>query len=310
MFRSFFLYLSNSRWARRLLLALPFATRVSSRFVAGETLAMGLAAARALNEKGITVALDLLGESVHNEADAMRSADEYIALLEGMEREQVRGYASLKLTALGLDISEAVCLQNMRRILTRAMGLHRFIRIDMEGSAYTERTLVIFRELLKEYPHTTVGVVIQSYLKRSEADMHALAAEGAFVRLVKGAYKEPPTVAFPEKKDVDESYLNLMRFYLSEDAFAKGARLAIATHDQKIIDEACNFTEEHKIDKGDYEFQMLYGVRSDLQHSLVEAGYQVRAYVPYGTQWYPYFMRRLAERPANVWFILKNFFKR
>lgn len=310
MMKSFFLNLSNSRLAQRILLSLPFAGRVSSRFVAGDTLERALDAACVLNGKGQSVALDLLGESVHNEQEASRAADEYIGLLEGMNRADVKGYASLKLTALGLDISEAVCLANMRRIMARAIALGRFIRIDMEGSAYTERTLSVFRQLIQEFPKSAVGTVIQSYLRRSEADMRQLAAEGAHIRLVKGAYKEPAAVAFPEKSDTDAMYIRLMQAYLSDEARATGAYLAVATHDPRMIEATRDFVAKHGISKDAFEFQMLYGIRVDLQEALVRDGFQMRVYVPYGSQWYPYFMRRLAERPANVWFILKNFFKR
>ncbi len=309
MLRSFFLYLSAAGWARRLLMALPFATRVSRRFVAGETLDNAIEVTQKLNEKGLMASLDLLGESVHNEADAKRATDNYLALLEKMAATGVKAYASLKLTALGLGVSEDICVLNMRRILTRARELGHFIRIDMEGSAYTEKTLKVFRTLREDYEFSNVGIVIQSYLRRSEQDMRELAAEGSSVRLVKGAYKEPAEVAFPEKADVDANYVKLMEQYLSAEARAKGAYLAVATHDEKMIDAAKRFVEQNHIGKDQFEFQMLYGVRGALQESLAAEGYQMRVYIPYGTEWYPYFMRRLAERPANVWFIAKNFFR-
>jgi proline dehydrogenase len=309
MMKSVFLYLSAARWAQRVLLALPFAGRISARFIAGDKLDQALDVACSLNEKGLTVAMDLLGESVHTEAEAIHAADEYIALLEAMEGRGVKGYASLKLTALGLDIADALCLTNMRRILDRAVGLGRFIRIDMEGSAYTERTLQVFEKLLTEYPKTAIGIVIQSYLRRSETDMQRLAAAGANVRLVKGAYKEPADVAFPDKRDVDANYVQLLGLYLGAEARAAGARLAVATHDPQMIEAARQLMADNGLRKDDFEFQMLYGVRNDLQDSLAKEGFPVRTYVPFGSQWYPYFMRRLAERPANVWFILKNFFR-
>lgn len=309
MMKSFFLYLSAARWAQRFLLALPFAGRIARRFVAGDKLDHALDAACTLNEKGLSVAMDLLGESVHNEAEAARAADEYITLLDGMNARGVDGYASLKLTALGLDISEDTCLANMRRILARAMALNRFIRIDMEGSAYTERTLAVFEKLLEEFPTSAVGIVIQSYLRRSEADTRRLAVAGARIRLVKGAYKEPAEIAYPEKRDVDANYVRLLEIYFGAEARASGAKIAVATHDPKMIAAARRIAEENGFGKADFEFQMLYGVRGDLQESLVKEGYPVRTYVPYGSQWYPYFMRRLAERPANVWFILRNFFR-
>lgn len=309
MLRAFFLYLSAAVWARRVLMALPFATRVSRRFVAGETLDEAIKVTRQLNAKGMMVSLDLLGESVHNEADAARATDEYLALLQKMADTGVKAYASLKLTALGLDVAEELCVLNMRRILTRARELKLFIRIDMEGSAYTEKTLRIFRTLREDYEFSNVGIVIQSYLRRSEQDMKALAAEGASVRLVKGAYKEPAEVAFPDKADVDANYIRLMEEYLSDEARAKGAYLAVATHDDKMLEATKSYVEQHHIGHDQFEFQMLYGVRGSAQEALVAEGYQMRVYVPYGTEWHPYFMRRLAERPANVWFILKNFFR-
>jgi len=308
MMRSFFLYLSAAAWARKLLMALPFAGRVSSRFVAGETLDQALQVASALNARGMTVSLDLLGESVHNEADAKAAADAYINLLERMNARAVEAYASLKLTALGLDVSEDVCVLNLRRVLTRARELGRFIRLDMEGSLYTERTLRIFHTLHEDYEFSNVGVVIQSYLRRSEQDMRDLAADGASVRLVKGAYKEPPTLAFVDKPEVDANFVKLMEIFLSDEARAKGAKIAVASHDEAMIDATKRYVEQHHIGKNAFEFQMLYGVRGTLQESLVADGYQMRIYVPYGTEWYPYFMRRLAERPANALFALRAIF--
>ncbi len=309
MMRSFFLYLSASRAARRFLMELPFAKRVSRRFVAGETLAEALDTTVALNAKGMTVSLDLLGESVHNEAEAKAATDAVIDMLEQMDRRGVQAYASLKLTALGLDVSEDLCVLNMRRVLTRAKELGRFVRLDMEGTPYTARTLQIFRTLRHEYAFDNVGVVIQSYLRRSEADMRELAAEGAAVRLVKGAYKEPPDLAFPDKADVDANFVKLLELYLADDARAAGAKLAVASHDEQMIAATRRYADAHHIGADAFEFQMLYGVRSALQESLVAEGYQMRVYVPYGTEWYPYYMRRLAERPANVWFIAKNFLR-
>jgi proline dehydrogenase len=309
MMRSFFLYLSGSKAARRVLLALPFSGRISRRFIAGDTLPQALDVACKLNTKGLKAALDLLGESVNSEAESRRAADEYIELLDGMDKAGVDGYASLKLTALGLDISEELALENMRRIMRRAVELKRFIRIDMENTPYTERTLKIFDHLLTEFPKDAIGTVIQSYLRRSEADMRALAAKGAHIRVVKGAYKEPPELAFPEKSDVDANYVKLMQIYFSDEARKAGAYLAVATHDPNMIAATREFVAQHGIGKHEFEFQMLYGIRNDLQEALQKEGFQVRTYIPYGSQWYPYFMRRLAERPANVWFILGNFFK-
>ncbi len=306
MLRSFFLYLSGSRRARRFLMALPFATRVASRFIAGETLDDAIRTVQTLNAKGLLVSLDHLGENVHTEADATRAAQAYLDLLNRIAAMSVNSNISLKLTALGLDVSEEVCIGNMRRILTRAQETNNFVRIDMEGSAYTERTLRVFRTLREEYGFKNVGVVIQAYLFRSEADVRELAAAGANIRLCKGAYKEPPEVAFPLKADVDANYIKLMQIYLEEPARASGAYIGVATHDDHMIDATREYVAAHQIGKDAFEFQMLYGIRPQAQEQLAAQGYKMRVYVPYGTEWYPYFMRRLAERPANVWFLLRH----
>jgi proline dehydrogenase len=309
MMRSFFLYISASTAARRIVMRLPFSRQVAKRFVAGETLEDAISATRALNAKGMLVTLDHLGENVHTEADAAKATQAYLDLLDRIAQTGVKSNASLKLTQLGLDVGEAVCMTNMRHILTRAAQHGNFIRIDMESTAYTERTLRIFRTLRDEYGFRNVGVVIQSYLRRSESDMRDLAAEGANVRLCKGAYKEPPELAFPEKPDVDASYVRLMQDYLSEPARATGAYIGVATHDDKMIAATQAYATQHHIPKDRFEFQMLYGIRPQRQQQLVAEGYKMRVYVPYGTEWYPYFMRRLAERPANVWFLAKNLFR-
>ena len=290
-------------------MAMPFAKRVSGRFVAGETLDKALDVACTLNNKHLAVCLDLLGESVHTETETQAATENYLKLLEGINTRGVEGYVSLKLTALGLDISEPLCLDQMRRILGGARELGRFVRIDMEGSAYTKRTLAIFRKLRAE-GFNNLGIVIQAYLRRSESDMKALAAEGANVRLVKGAYKEPATIAFPVKADVDANFVKLIGIFFSDEAQKAGARLAVASHDDKMIAAAKQIADERKLSKDAFEFQMLYGVRGTRLETLVAEGYKGRVYVPYGTAWYPYFMRRLAERPANVWFIARNFFRR
>ena len=306
MFRSFFLYLSASTRTRRTLTSLPFATRLSRRFVAGETLDDAISVVRALNAKGMLVSLDHLGENVHTQADAERATQAYIDLLNRIAQAGVNSNVSLKLTALGLDISEDLCIANMRHILTCAKDTGNFVRIDMEGSAYTERTLRVFRTLRADYSFDNVGVVIQAYLYRSEQDVRQLAVEGANIRLCKGAYKEPPAVAFPEKADVDANYIKLMQLYLSDEARARGAHIGVATHDENMINATKRYVAEHNIAKDRFEFQMLYGIRPQAQQQIVADGYKMRVYVPYGTEWYPYFMRRLAERPANVWFVLRH----
>lgn len=307
MFRSLLLYLSEAAWARTLITNVGPVHRAAERFVAGESLAQAIEVARRLNDDGLEVTLDHLGEKVTNEQGALQATQDYLALLDAVATGQVRATVSLKLTQLGLDISEALCLDNMRRILERARATDNHVTIDMESSAYTESTLRIYRTLRQDYPN--VGVVIQAYLYRSESDMRALAREGAFVRLCKGAYKEPPDRAFPDKADVDANFARLTELFLIEGAGA-GAYLAIATHDEKMIAAAKAFIRTHQIPYDRFEFQMLYGIRPHLQAELRDDGYRVRIYAGYGTEWYPFFMRRLAERPANVWFIVSNFFRR
>ncbi len=290
-------------------MAMPFARRMARRFVAGESLDDAIRTVQALNQKGLLVSLDHLGENVHNEADASRATQDYLDLLDRIAASGVKANVSLKLTQLGLDVGEAICINNMRRILQKAKGNNNFVRIDMENSAYTERTLKTFRTLREDYAFTNVGVVIQAYLYRSEQDVQKLAQEGANIRLCKGAYKEPPDVAFPVKADVDANYVKLMRIYLDDSARAKGAYIGVATHDDKMIDATKEFVATMHIGKDEFEFQMLYGIRPQAQAQLAAEGYKMRVYVPYGTEWYPYFMRRLAERPANVWFLARNLFR-
>jgi proline dehydrogenase len=290
-------------------MVLPFATRVARRFVAGETLDDAIAAVKALNAKGMMVSLDHLGENVHTQADADRATQAYLDLITKIAETKVEATCSLKLTQLGLDIGQELCIKNMQRILDCAASAKNFVRIDMESSAYTDRTLAVYHTLRDQLGYKNVGVVIQAYLFRSEADMRALAQGGANVRLCKGAYNEPAQVAFPDKADVDKNYIHLTEIFLAEEARAHGAYLGVATHDENMIHAAKAFVQAHGIDKHAFEFQMLYGIRPQLQEQLAHEGYQMQVYVPYGTEWYPYFMRRLAERPANVWFIAKNFFQ-
>ncbi len=304
MFRAFFLYLSGNAWVRHWLMRLSLARRAALRFVAGEEPEDAIRVIHALNARGILATLDHLGENVTSREDARRARDDYLRILDYIAESGLRSHVSLKLTQLGLDIGDDFCAENVAQILERAAGYHTFVRIDMEGSAYTQRTLDIFHRLHQHYAN--VGVVIQAYLYRSEADVCRLIAEGGRVRLCKGAYKEPPDIAFPKKRDVDANYIKLMHMLLSDEARRNGAHLAIATHDAKIIAEAKRYTSEHGIRPDEFEFQMLYGIRRDLQDQLAAEGYTVRIYIPYGHEWYPYFMRRLAERPANVWFLLSN----
>ncbi|HEX6536213.1 MAG TPA: proline dehydrogenase family protein [Gemmatimonadaceae bacterium] len=298
MLRQTFLYLSNQPKIFRFVRSNGLAKRFASRFVAGETLDSAIAAVRALNAKRITASLDLLGESVRNEAEARAAGREYVAMLDRIKREQVNANVSLKLTQMGLDISEELCVEIMHDVLGRACEYGTFVRLDMESSEYTERTLRLFEDRLYPNYKEHVGVVLQSYLYRTQADVERAVALRCRVRLCKGAYKEPASVAYPDKKDVDANYVRCMHKLLLEANYP-----AIATHDPAMIAEAKRFAREKQIPPERFEFQMLYGIRRDLQEQLVREGYNMRVYVPFGTQWYPYLMRRLAERPANVAFI-------
>ncbi len=277
------------------------ARKFASRFVAGETIDTGVAAARDLSRRGITSSLDLLGESVTAESEASAARDLYLNMLDCMAESGVEVNVSVKLTQMGLDIGEDLCLSNMVRILEKAKALQGFVRLDMEGSDYTQRTLDFFTQRLFPVYGGHCGVVIQSMLRRSEQDVSDLIALGARVRLCKGAYLEPPTVAFPDKADVDRNYVRLMQRLMRDGNYP-----GLATHDEAIIRQALDFAREQGIASDRFEFQMLYGVRRDLQDRLRHAGYRMRVYIPFGTQWYPYLMRRLAERPANIAFILGN----
>ena len=277
------------------------ARRFASRFVAGESIDQGVEAARELSRRGITASLDLLGESVSAEAEAVAARDQYLRMLDRMAASGAEVNVSVKLTQMGLDIAEELCLANMTAILEQAATLHGFVRLDMESSAYTQRTLDFFRTRLFDRFGAHCGVVLQSMLRRSEQDVEDLIALKARVRLCKGAYLEPPTIAFPDKADVDGNYVRLM-----ERLLAAGNYPGIATHDEAIIAHARDFVRREGVGTDRFEFQMLYGVRRDLQESLRQAGFRLRVYIPFGTQWYPYLMRRLAERPANIAFFLGN----
>jgi proline dehydrogenase len=295
------LWLSERRGIFNFVRRNGLARKFASRFVAGETIETGVQAAVELARRDITATLDLLGESVTVEAEAVAARDHYLQMLDRMAASGVEVNVSVKLTQMGLDIDEELCRANMVRILDKARALSGFARLDMEGSAYTQRTLDFFtRHLFGPYG-AHCGVVIQSMLRRSERDVEDLIAMRARVRLCKGAYLEPPSVAFPDKADVDRNYVLLMERLLSQGNYP-----GIATHDEAIINHARQFVRRQDIGAERYEFQMLYGVRRDLQGRLRQTGYNVRVYIPFGTQWYPYLMRRLAERPANIAFILGN----
>jgi proline dehydrogenase len=304
MLRSALLYLSGQQQIFRFVRNNKLAKSMAGRFVAGETLDSALAAVARLNARGITASLDLLGESVHNEAEARASGEAYVAMLDRIYERKADANVSVKLTAMGLDISEDLCVGIMHKILQRAREYRTFVRIDMESSEYTQRTLDLFEHRLYPAYRESVGIVLQSYLYRTFADVERADLLKARVRLCKGAYKEPETVAYPNKKDVDANYIRCMR-----ELMLKGNYPGIATHDEAIIKEAKRIAKENQIAPNRFEFQMLYGVRRDLQDRLVREGYRMRVYVPFGTQWYPYLMRRLAERPANVAFLTGSVFK-
>ena len=304
MLRSALLYLSSQQQIFKFVRNNRLAKSFANRFVAGETLDTALAAVARLNNRGITASLDLLGESVHNEAEARAAGDAYITMLDRIHERKLDANVSVKLTAMGLDISEELCVATMHRILQRARDYSTFVRIDMESSEYTQRTLDLFEQRLFPAYRENVGIVLQSYLYRTFADVQHANLLKARVRICKGAYKEPETVAFPQKKDVDSNYVRCM-----QELMSKGNYPGVATHDEAIIREAKRFATANDIANSRFEFQMLYGVRRDLQDQLVREGYRMRVYVPFGTQWYPYLMRRLAERPANVAFLTGSVFR-
>lgn len=301
MLRQTFLYLSNQPRIFNFVRHNRLAKKFASRFVPGETLDSALAVVRGLNTKRTRASLDLLGESVHNESEARAASREYLQMLDRIEEEKLDTNVSLKLTQMGLDISEDLCAELMHDILCRARDYRTFVRIDMESSEYTDRTLRLFEDRLYPNYAENVGIVLQSYLYRTHPDTERAVELGCRVRLCKGAYKEPATVAYPEKRDVDANYVRCMQRLLLHGNYP-----GIATHDPAMIAEAKRFVAEQGIESSRFEFQMLYGIRRDLQEQLVREGFNLRVYVPFGTQWYPYLMRRLAERPANVAFIAGN----
>ena len=301
MMRSTLLWLSQRQGIFNFVRHNFLARKFASRFVAGETVETAVAAVRDLNARGITASLDLLGESVSRAEEAGAARDAYLGMLDRIAATGVKANVSVKPTQMGLDISPAVCLENMRAILAKAKALDSFVRLDMEGSAYTQRTLDFFHDQLYADYGRHCGVVIQAMLRRSPADIARLITAKARVRLCKGAYLESAELAFPDKKDVDRQYVELMERLLVEGNYP-----GIATHDERIIGQATSFARTKGITPDRFEFQMLYGVRRDLQLRLRQEGWNVRVYIPFGTQWYPYLMRRLAERPANIAFILGN----
>lgn len=300
--RSALIALSQNRSLRRFSEQSQLGQRVSSRFIAGLHVADALRAAETLNREGISVSLDSLGENVYTAQEAHRSADIYHQLLDAIQERRLQANVSLKLTQMGLDQDPELARRITSELVAHAAAADTFIRIDMEGSDYTQTTVDMTRALHAMPGHAgRVGTVMQAYLYRCENDVRALLADRIRIRLCKGAYKEPPTLAFPEKRDVDANYVKLMKILLTS-----GVYHGVATHDEAIIRTTIRFVAEQGIDRRSFEFQMLYGIRRDLQRSLVKEGYNMRVYIPFGAEWYPYFMRRLAERPANALFIAKN----
>jgi len=302
MFRSIFIALSESKMLRAIAERSRIGRRLSSRFVAGMTVEDALNATAVTNSHDMSVSVDNLGENVTNVAEAEESAALYHEMLDQIAARKLNANVSLKLTHMGLDVNEKLSREIVSKLVEHAARIENFVRIDMEGSAYTEKTLQVVRELHRRPGHGgRVGAVVQSYLFRSEKDVETLCAERIRIRLCKGAYKEPPEIAFQKKEDVDANFVKLMRMLLKS-----GTYHGIATHDPKMIDATIAFASTEKIAPDQFEFQMLYGVRRDLQQKLVREGWRMRVYIPFGTEWYPYLMRRLAERPANAVFILKN----
>jgi len=301
--RAVLLRLADSPGIQRFVRRRGMSAGFARRFVAGETLEETAAAVRALNERGITATVDYLGENVTSRQEAAESAACYCRILDFLDAQRLDSNVSLKLTQLGLDLSDDLACENLRTILERAEQYGNFVRIDMEGSRYTQRTLDLFYRLWPD--HKNVGVVIQAYLYRSAADVERLIADSVRVRLCKGAYSEPREVAFQSKRDVDQNFVRLARELLS-----RGRWPALATHDERMIQAAIAHARAEAIDASRFEFQMLYGIRRERQQGLVREGWRMRVYVPFGTQWYAYMMRRLAERPANLWFVLKNLLRR
>lgn len=300
--RNFFLFLSKNKPLTKL--AKKYGLKFgAARFVAGETISLAVNSIKELNKKNLSVTLDYLGEFVDNELEANEMADHSIKAIEAIGKENLNAQLSLKMTSMGLDISERVVMTNMRRILKAAEKHNVFVTIDMEDYSRCQKTIDIFKELKKEF--NNVGTVIQAYLYRTVKDIEDLNAYNPNLRLVKGAYKESADVAFPEKKDVDENFKRIIKMHL-----LNGNYTAIATHDDQMIEYTKKLVKEHNISRDQFEFQMLYGIRSERQEQLVKEGYVMRVYVPFGNDWYGYFMRRLAERPANVAFVLKGVFKK
>ncbi len=319
MLRSFLIYLSKATWAQRLVTSWKFAWRAASRFVAGSTIQDAIQVVKDLNAKGINVTADHLGEATTTPDESIKATQDILELLDQIHASNVRANVSVKLSQIGLALDEGLCEKNLEQILTRARQYQNFVRIDMEDTPYTDKTIGMY-ERMRQKGFENTGLVVQSYLYRTQKDTQALLAEGTRFRLVKGAYKEPATLAFPKKADVDANFDCLTKIMI-DGALAKGAQPvssdgrippipAIGSHDEKRLAYAKTYAQQVGLPIQALEFQMLYGIRRDLQDKYVKEGVPVRVYVPYGTHWYPYFMRRLAERPANAWFFISNFFRK
>jgi proline dehydrogenase len=302
MIKTLLLYMSEQPRLQRAATRMELSRRLAHRFVPGETVAEAVEAVRVLNSKGFTATLDYLGEMVTKREDAAHAMEEYLQALQKIHHHRLNSNVSLKLTQFGLGIDEDFCRSNVEQIVIEAKRFGNFVRIDMEGSPYTDATLRIFTNLRKRYEN--VGIVIQAYLYRSEKDIREMLELRARIRLCKGAYNEPPEIAFKEKSGTDANFVKLMKILLTS-----GVYHGIATHDPAMIKATKDFARNENIGKDQFEFQMLYGVRRDLQESLLKEGYLMRIYVPYGEQWYSYLMRRMAERPANLFFVLRNLFR-
>ena len=308
MLRALFISLSESRFLRGLAERSAIGQRLSSRFVAGTAVEDALRVTQAVNQSGLSVSVDNLGENVANAQEARASAQLYHQLLDEIAARKLNANVSLKLTHMGLDVDEALARELVSGLVAKAAGLNprNFVRVDMEGSAYTQRTLDFVHELHRQPGHEgAVGAVIQSYMRHAEDDIAKLLADRIRVRLCKGAYKEPDEIAFQKKEEVDANYVKLMEILMKS-----GVYHGLATHDEKIINQAKIFASRENLSRDSFEFQMLYGIRRDLQQRLVREGWRLRVYIPFGTEWYPYFMRRLAERPANAFFIARNLLRR
>ena len=302
--RSALIYLSRQEGLKNFAARFSLFKKLTTRFIAGETTDEAVAAIRDINARGCSASFDHLNEGVSSVAATEREVSEYLHLLDLIDQTGINSNVSIKLTQFGLDIDPELAYKNARRIVEDAARRGNFVRVDMEGSNVTQATIDIFKRLRSEFGLNDVGIVLQSYLYRTEADARELLKIPARIRLCKGAYDEPAEVAFPEKKDVDANYVKVMQMLLSS-----GTYHGIATHDPRMIDATIDFVQKEGIAKDAFEFQMLYGVRRDLQEQLARDGWGMRVYVPYGKHWYPYFMRRLAERPANIWFVMKNVLK-